>query len=123
MLVASSKPMLTCGCGRVYVYDKKMGHSRTKCNSCLSNHQRRSKKDLAIKYKGGKCQACGYDKCVRSLGFHHLDRSNKRFQISGEFCRSWEEIEKELDKCILLCQNCHGELHAGVITIESIMGP
>lgn len=82
--------------------------------------RRRSKlKDLAIEYKGGKCVICGYDKCKESLQFHHVDPSKKEFGISeGGRCRSWERIKYELDKCLLVCSNCHGEIHANLIDIN-----
>lgn len=63
-----------------------------------------------IEYKGGKCEKCGYDKCVAALEFHHLDPNEKDFTISG---KSWsfERLKKEVDKCILICSNCHKEIH------------
>lgn len=63
-----------------------------------------------VNYKGGKCEKCGYDKCIRSLEFHHLDPNEKDFTISG---KSWsfERLKKEVDKCILVCSNCHNEIH------------
>jgi hypothetical protein len=45
------------------------------------------------------------------MDFHHLDQSKKDFIISGNYCKSWNNIKQELDKCILLCKNCHNELH------------
>ena len=58
---------------------------------------------------------CGYDRCVEALEFHHLDSSRKDFGISGQgYTRSWRRIREELDKCVLLCANCHREVHAGL---------
>lgn len=45
------------------------------------------------------------------MSFHHKTQSEKDFGISGKHCHSWERIKKELDKCILLCANCHMEEH------------
>lgn len=64
----------------------------------------------AIEYKGGKCQVCGYSKSAASLTFHHRDPSQKDFTISGRVV-GWEKMQPELDKCDLLCMNCHGEEH------------
>lgn len=71
-----------------------------------------------ILYKGGKCERCDYDKCVRSMHFHHVDPSLKEFSISDrnpntnkKGTKKWETVRAELDKCILLCSNCHYELH------------
>lgn len=71
---------------------------------------RRKLKAQAVEYKGGKCQSCGYDKCLSVLAFHHLDPNEKDFAISGNY-KSFRHIKPELDKTILLCSNCHGELH------------
>lgn len=71
----------------------------------------RQLKTLAVEYLGGSCQRCGYDKSVWSLHFHHLDPTEKDFNISGQ-SRSWEATKAELDKCVLLCGNCHAEEHS-----------
>lgn len=70
----------------------------------------------AIKAGGGECQICGYDKCWRALHFHHVDPSKKEFAIfegrpGHKKVRSWEKLKIEIAKCILLCSNCHTELH------------
>jgi hypothetical protein len=77
-------------------------------------HARRKKvRQMAVEYKGGKCEICGYYRCVDALEFHHNDFFEKRFGISEKGCtRSWKEVMGELDKCIMICANCHRELHA-----------
>ncbi len=80
--------------------------------------RRRKLKEMAVKYKGGKCQICGYDKCQESLVFHHLDPKQKDFNLSARgLTRSWTRIKKELDKCVLLCVKCHCEVHAGKLQL------
>lgn len=68
---------------------------------------------------GGKCCVCEYSKCNRALALHHLNPSEKEFSISD--CttkpKSWSKIVSELKKCILVCHNCHSEIHAGVIAV------
>lgn len=71
-------------------------------------------KEKAVDYKGGKCSCCGYDKYIGSLEFHHLNSNEKDFTISFLLNRKWEIIKEELDKCILVCSNCHREIHAGI---------
>lgn len=83
------------------------------CNSCQTNLRRYEVKQRAIAYLGGKCIHCGYNKCVGALEFHHRDPKQKSFQIAGSHCRSWQSIQKELDKCDLICSNCHAEKHWG----------
>lgn len=80
----------------------------------VKNVQRRREKvkHMAVEYKGGKCERCGYNKCIEALEFHHLDPSEKDFAISSKgYTRSWESVKNELDKCIMLCANCHREIH------------
>ena len=76
--------------------------------------RRKKIKEMAIEYKGGKCQRCGYDKYIGALEFHHIDEKEKDFGISDGKTRSWESIKEELDKCILVCSNCHREIHAEI---------
>ena len=86
-----------------------------RCKKCAveSVQKRRSNlKIMAVEYKGGKCKICGYDKCYDALEFHHLEPNKKDFGISTEgHTRSWVSVKKELDKCILVCANCHREIH------------
>ena len=66
---------------------------------------------MLIAYKGGKCERCGYDKSSRALEFHHLNPSEKDFGISKVLTRSVQSLKEEADKCVLLCSNCHAEIH------------
>ena len=68
-------------------------------------------KERAVEYKGSKCVKCGYDKCIRALEFHHIDPNQKDFHLSAYKVLSWDKIKIELDKCILVCSNCHKEIH------------
>lgn len=81
--------------------------------------RRRKLKTLAVEYKGGKCIFCGYNKCQEAMDFHHINPSMKEYAISGGgHTKAWEKIKIELDKCILVCRNCHSEIHAGLITVN-----
>ena len=84
------------------------GGSRSKTISAL----RKAMKKEAIKRKGGKCERCGYDKCIGALSFHHKDPTIKEFGLaqSGN-THSWDEYWEEVQKCELLCANCHAEEH------------
>ena len=99
-------------CGRLYKYSKRAGHTKTRCNSCLANTRRYQRRIDIVTYLGNKCSVCGYNKCIHALEAHHKNPNEKDFTISGAHCRSWLRIKKELDKCILLCSNCHREEHA-----------
>ena len=77
----------------------------------LKKHRRRIKEEL-VAYKGGKCKRCGYNKCINALEFHHLNPNEKDFTISDSAKHySLEDMKKEVDKCILVCSNCHREIH------------
>ena len=94
-------------------YDKSSWHGQWKCLKCQTEEaviKRQLKKIKCVEYKGGKCEICGYDKNYSALEFHHLDPNEKDFTISKKNS-SWENIKKELDKCILICANCHREIH------------
>lgn len=84
-----------------------------KKNNVKSVLKRRLKiKEKSVEYKGGQCERCGYNKYIGALEFHHLDPKEKDITISKSgHCSSWEKVKNELDKCILVCSNCHREIH------------
>src|SRR5215211_263348 len=84
--------------------------------------RRREKVRLtAVEYKGGRCQVCGYNKCIEALEFHHLDPTQKDFGISHKgYTRSWAKVKEEVDKCILLCANCYREVHSGKLQLPQV---
>lgn len=104
-------------CQRIFVYSKQKGHTKAVCNSCMVTKARQEKKRRAVDYKGGSCEVCGYNRCMRALEFHHLDPSKKDFSLADGIQSSWELQKAELDKCILLCSRCHMEVHDGLIKI------
>lgn len=71
-------------------------------------------KRKCVEYLGGRCYRCGYDKCIKALTFHHRDANAKIFTVSQMLDRSWGILVSELDKCDLLCFNCHMEEHCGI---------
>jgi len=86
------------------------------CKSCYNKNYTYKKRDNIIKlakelFGYYKCSICGYDKCIRALHFHHIDKSTKDYQISNMYSFSDEKIIQEMKKCIIVCANCHAELH------------
>ena len=77
---------------------------------------RKRTKQKLVDYKGGKCQICGYNRWIGNLAFHHLDPSKKDFSITSKTI-AFERLKVEVDKYALLCHICHGEVHAGLISI------
>lgn len=108
-LVDGQEICLCLICNKEYIYNYQKWHCLHKCASCSANEQRTTRKILMVEYKGGKCFRCGYNKCIKALDFHHRNASEKTFNISGNHTRSWDRIKAELDKCDLLCANCHRE--------------
>ncbi len=77
----------------------------TKCRQGL--------KKRLVEHFGGKCSICGYDKCIAALEFHHKDTSAKEFAVSANnTTKSYAKLLVEAEKCVLICANCHRELHA-----------
>jgi hypothetical protein len=70
----------------------------------------RRTKFLAVKYKGGKCEICGYDKNPMAMDFHHVNSTEKKYNIAQIRHRTWNFLKHEIDKCLLLCALCHREL-------------
>lgn len=107
-----SLPVGVCKeCSKSYTYDKTKGHRRNRCGSCITTKRRKSIKEKAVLSKGGKCMACGYSKYLGALDFHHRDERTKSFTIATAYNMSWDKISLELEKCDLLCSNCHREKH------------
>jgi len=71
-------------------------------------------RERMLEAMGNKCACCGYDKCLRILEFHHINPKTKSFSLGSARgnISSWKNLVNELKKCILVCQNCHGEIHA-----------
>ena len=116
-----------------------MGNQRKFCsNACKQrNHYQRVKsqtntyhsqtvrglrrKLMFVLLSGGRCERCGYDKNISSLEFHHL--RDKEFQLDMRTLSnsSLEILYKEYEKCMLLCANCHRELHNSDASIDSVL--
>lgn len=99
------------------------GRSRCWCKECDKKNtiiRQTIFKALCVEYKGGKCEKCGYDEYIGALEFHHKDPSQKKFGISRAKLRKFDQkIIEELDKCDMLCANCHRVAH-NLHDIESL---
>lgn len=72
---------------------------------------RKNTKLRLIEAFGGKCGICNYDKSTNALEFHHLDPKEKEISFASK-CIAWSRIVTEAKKCVMLCSNCHREIHA-----------
>ena len=87
----------------------RLSHKRYDNNS---NHRpdRVEKREYVNNYKLERgCSVCGYNKCAAALDLDHVDRRQKKFALSAAQRKSWEAINEELAKCVVLCANCHRE--------------
>ena len=105
-------------CGKMFA-PKKQANTRQYCYDCLPEENydgtilRQKIKQWALDYKGNKCEICGYNKCTDALDFHHINPKIKKFKLSDRnIPTDWATVQLELDKCILVCANCHRELHS-----------
>lgn len=80
------------------------------CRSLYASERRRNVKEQAVKYLGGICKDCKKRFPPYVYDFHHLDPNKKDFSI-GKQAKKFDSIKAELEKCILLCANCHRIRH------------
>ena len=99
-----------CSKSYSYIRSNRKGNSASKCSACISRNKRRANKQRAVEYMGSACSICGYNKSIAALDFHHTDPKEKDFGIAQIGTWTWSKIKQELDKCILVCANCHREL-------------
>ena len=94
------------------------------CITCEESNRRsfvEGKRRILSEVFGDSCSICGYDKCSTALEFHHVDPSVKEQQPS-KLINNYSTVErmlKEVDKCILVCSNCHREIHAGLLKVSA----
>lgn len=75
-----------------------------------TDRRRRIKKEC-VDYLGGKCADCGLETSrVEVYDFHHLDPAKKDFSLFKN-AKCFKTMRPELDKCVLLCANCHRIRH------------
>lgn len=109
-------------CGKEFIPKTSAANNRQCCYECMPDGTQLTRGMFLAKIKesyGGKCIRCGYDKCIKALEFHHLNPLEKDFTISNDHFKL-SDVIKEVKKCILLCSNCHKELHDNLWTIEEL---
>jgi hypothetical protein len=108
-----------CQCGEINPV-KFYGHKRKICGPCQNAYnikQGQEKRLRAVKELGGRCCVCGFDQYSCSLDLHHLDGTTKAQNFRTMRGWSWKRILSELEKCTLLCKNCHAAVHNGLLRI------
>lgn len=89
-----------------------------KSSEAVKRWRERTKARL-VEAMGGKCVCCGYNRCNRALEFHHRNPNEKEFGIGNILSSviSWARIITEVKKCVLVCNNCHAEIHDGITIV------
>lgn len=110
--------------GRQTKYCSKSCKQSINPDGCYSYQKDRglNRKLSIVRQCGGKCTRCGYQSNLGALVFHHLNPSTKNFQLDSRSLsnRKMEIIMEELSKCILLCSNCHCEIHYPELNLDKL---
>ena len=96
------------------------GHKRRMCGACHNAYnikQGQDKRLRAVKELGGRCLTCGFDRYPCSLDILHKNPKAKDPNFRSLRGWSWEHIQIELQKCVLVCKNCHAAIHAGLLQV------
>lgn len=105
----------------IIIVDKRKYADRREQNIAAVGKRRKKLRKMAVDLLGGKCIECGYCRDIKALDFHHLDETTKEFGLSDRgMTRSWEKTKKEVLKCVLLCANCHREIHSGTLKLANM---
>jgi len=115
VICASCKQQLSGRQRRFCSLKCKNADTNNRHQSYLSQQQRGLARKLQLVAEaGGKCVKCGYDRNLAALAWHHLDPQTKRFQLDLRSLsnRGERDIRVELEKCMLVCANCHAEIHS-----------
>ena len=90
-------------------------------SQATSDFRRRRKANL-VKVCGDKCNLCGYNKTIAALEFHHINPEDKEYNIAAKgTCHQLETDLKEAQKCILVCANCHREIHENLYNKDFLL--
>ena len=83
---------------------EKIREQSKKWNKEHRREYRKEKKAICLEYLGGKCVKCG---ATERLEFDHIDRTTKKYTITGSVTNNFDNLKEELNKCQLLCYDCH----------------
>lgn len=100
-----------------HFHNRANGKTDNKCKQChnsIMKVKRHNHKKLCLDYKKTHCcSICGYNRNIAALEFHHVNPDEKEFQIKSRCAKQVSKaIKQELDKCIVVCSNCHAEIHS-----------
>jgi hypothetical protein len=108
-------------CQKEYIYSRASGKAKIYCASCCITVRRQNIKKKILQQRGENCEICEYSICPRTLSFHHKNPKEKDFTVSANMEKSFDKIKHETDKCMILCANCHMELHEQTNGVDKII--
>lgn len=95
--------------GKENFYESKKNICKKCWNDSCREHRKKLKRRYLEKRKQTSCQRCGYDRYIGAISFHHRDPNQKDPDWTKNW--GWKRMKVELDKCDILCHNCHAEVH------------
>jgi hypothetical protein len=116
------QPRATPRCSRCGETDESKFDKRTKTSKCwwswcttcrqaIVREQGRNVKRRIVEILGKKCCLCGFSDYISALDVHHANPAKKEFSVASLRRRKWPTVLKEIEKCVLLCANCHRAHH------------
>lgn len=113
-------------CNKNFQYYRETSIYRKSCYDCIPEGKgndasllRRLIKKKAVMHKGNQCYCCKQSFPLTVYDFHHLNPSEKDFSLGDKTSTvKWDKVEKEIDKCILVCANCHRMIHSKDILLD-----
>lgn len=81
------------------------------CDRSIKAESYEGRKWECFNYKGCKCEICGVIENADFYDFHHRVPEDKCFDVTASLMKKWELIRAEIDKCLMLCPNCHRKEH------------
>lgn len=110
-------------CGKLFYPKTAAANQRKCCYECAPEGKQLTRSEflnVIRKQKGSKCQRCGYDTYLGALDFHHIDPTIKEFTVGNRDFKL-EECVEEIKKCVMICANCHRELHNNLWDLNEIL--
>lgn len=115
-------------CEKEFDYYRETSSIRKACYDCIPDGKgndvaliRRLLKAKSVKAKDSKCFCCQNSFPNSVYDFHHLNPKEKDFGFGDKTSTvKWDIIQIELDKCIMVCANCHRMIHSGDIVLENV---
>ena len=113
-------------CGKTFDYYKTSSSERLACPECIPDSEKHNAslkrmlvKKKAVEEKGSKCALCGNTYPLQVYDFHHINPNEKDFNLGNKHATvKWDIVKQEIDKCLLLCANCHRLIHSGDVQID-----